>query len=181
MNIFLLDLNPVKAASYYPDILCRKIALEICQMLAMNYSQKYFNWGTLPKKDGTPYKTEKGAHKNHPCTIFIRQNYSNMAWSIVHGMALALEHKKRYGTTPATLKTLLVAKDIFHKQTGKSLVIGKSVEITDFPRAMPDKLKNDSTINTVEAYRQYLLTKNYLSWEKLGNVPDWLHTYYAYP
>ena len=168
MNIFILDSHPVTAARYYPDKLCSKISLEICQMIAVTYSEEFFNWGTLTKKDGTPYKL---SHKNHPCTIWLREKHENLAWAITHGLALALEHRRRYNTLPATYKTLLGAKKIFEKQTGKSLNTFRNVK--SFTRAMPDEYKNDKDITTVSAYRKYMHTKAYAAWNKLNNVPFW--------
>jgi len=61
MNIFVTHPDPVKSAEVLPDKHVVKMPLETCQMLAVVYSKWYFNWGNdlLPKKDGTPYNTEK--------------------------------------------------------------------------------------------------------------------------
>ena len=66
MNIFVTDPDPVKSAEVLPDKHVVKMPLETCQMLAVVYSKWYFNWGNdlLPKKDGTPYNTEKGAFED---------------------------------------------------------------------------------------------------------------------
>ncbi len=61
MNIFVTSPDPVESAQVLPDKHIVKMPLETCQMLAVVYSKWYFNWGNdlLPKKDGTPYNTEK--------------------------------------------------------------------------------------------------------------------------
>jgi len=66
MNIFVTDPDPVKSAEVLPDKHVVKMPLETCQMLAVVYSKWYYNWGNdlLPKKDGTPYNTEKGAFRD---------------------------------------------------------------------------------------------------------------------
>ena len=94
MNIFVTDPDPVKSAEVLPDKHVVKMPLETCQMLAVVYSKWYFNWGNdlLPKKDGTPYNTEKGAFRGHPCTIWAAQNIYNTAWLIQHGFGLLEEY-----------------------------------------------------------------------------------------
>ena len=63
MNIFVTDPDPIVSAEVLPDKHIVKMPLETCQMLAVVYSKWYFAWGDdlLPKKDGTPYNTQKGA------------------------------------------------------------------------------------------------------------------------
>ena len=66
MNIFVTDPDPVKSAEVLPDKHVVKMPLETCQMLAVVYSKWYYDWGDdlLPKKDGTPYNTQKGAFRD---------------------------------------------------------------------------------------------------------------------
>ena len=89
MNIFVTDRDPVKSAQVLPDKHVVKMPLETCQMLSIIYSKWYYNWGDLHKKDGTPYFTEKGGFRNHPCTVWAAQNHYNTAWLIQHGCALS--------------------------------------------------------------------------------------------
>ena len=79
MNIFVTSPDPVESAQVLPDKHIVKMPLETCQMLAVVYSKWYFNWGNdlLPKKDGTPYNTEKGAFRGHPCTIWAAESIAN--------------------------------------------------------------------------------------------------------
>ena len=61
MNIFATHQDPKFSAKVLPDKHIVKMPLESCQMLAIIYSKWYYDWGTLPKADGTPYATKKGA------------------------------------------------------------------------------------------------------------------------
>ena len=61
MNIFATCADPKYSAQVLPDKHVVKMPLECCQMLAIIYSKWYLNWGEIHKKDGTPYKTKKGA------------------------------------------------------------------------------------------------------------------------
>ena len=72
MNIFVTDFCPIKSAQVLPDKHIVKMPLETCQMLSIVASKKWgYGFGDLPRLDGTPYKTEKGAFRNHPCTCLL--------------------------------------------------------------------------------------------------------------
>ena len=60
MNIFVTSEFPAESAICLPDKHIVKMPLECCQMLSIVASKKWgHDYGTLPKKDGTPYTTEK--------------------------------------------------------------------------------------------------------------------------
>jgi len=149
MNIFVTSPDPWECARVLPDRHVCKMPLETCQMLAIVASKKWgHGFGTLPKADGTPYATEKGAFRNHPCTKWASEFVMNWQWLIAHGFALCDEYKMRYGKKHSCLQTLHAAKEIFPTgdPTGRS---GK--EPTPFVRAMPDEFKLDTSISTFDA------------------------------
>ena len=128
MNIFVTDRDPVKSAQCLPDKHVVKMPLESCQMLAIVASKEWgHGFGKLPKIDGTSYLTEKGAFRNHPCTIWAQENYR---WLIEHGLALCYEYTHRYGKIHSCQHTLEHADKIFPQSHG---------EVTPFARAMPDE------------------------------------------
>ena len=101
MNIFVTDHDPVVSAEVLPDKHIVKMPLETCQMLAVVYSKWYYDWGNdlLPKKDGTPYNTEKGAFRGHPCTIWAAESIANTAWLIQHGFgSVSYTHLRAHET-----------------------------------------------------------------------------------
>ena len=104
MNIFVTSPDPVESAQVLPDKHIVKMPLETCQMLAVVYSKWYFNWGNdlLPKKDGQPYKTDKGAFRGHPCTVWANESNINAWWLVAHAMALCEEYTHRYGKVPVS-------------------------------------------------------------------------------
>lgn len=175
MNIFVTDECPVLSAVSLPDKHIVKMPLETCQMISVIYSPWYHNWGTIPKKDGTPYSTEKGAFRNHPCTIWAAKSYENLAWLIRHGYALCNEYKHRYGKVHACFAGIQEAEFLFTDKTNDTIYIYKNVK--SFTRAMPDEFKLDESIDTPTAYQKYVASKpwvkdNYL---KLPNrKPDWI-------
>lgn len=176
MNIFAVDSHPQLAAQQLPDRHICKMSLEMCQMVSIIYSNWYHNWGEVYKADGTPYKTEKGAFRNHPCTFWLSQSYENLAWGISHGLALTTEYNFRYGKIHSCAKTLFEAKNLFHEKVGKSIVMHSMV--SDFARAMPDDLKYNNAIDTITAYQKYVATKpwvkdNYLRTPE--RKPNWVN------
>ena len=149
--------------------------LETCQMISIIYSKWYYDWGTIPKKDGTPYSTEKGAFRNHPCTQWAAKSHENLAWLIRHGYALCNEYKHRYNKVHSCFNSILMAESIFLDNSGKWLDIYKNV--VEFTRAMPDEYKLDNSIDTFTAYKMYIASKlwpasNYLRIQE--RKPEWL-------
>jgi len=80
MNIFVLDPNPILAASYHCDQHLHKMVLESAQLLS-TAAHIHF-----PHLKGHIYAP---AYQNHPCNIWIRESYSHMAW--VCSLAIALD------------------------------------------------------------------------------------------
>ena len=162
MNIFVTNRCPIQSAANLPDKHIVKMPLETCQMLSIIYSDWYYGVGKLYKSDGYAYRTAHGAFRNHPCTQWAAANQYNLSWLIVHGFALCTEYTERYGKVHTCYDVLLQAADIYNAcfDTSWSTAYHK---VTDFTRAMPDYLKYDTTITTIEAYIRYLNTKPWLA------------------
>lgn len=105
MNIFAVDYDPYVAASMLPDKLVVKMPTETTQMIAHIFSEHYLNLGTIPKKDGTPYKIKSSILK-HPCTKWAVSDFKNLLWLFHHGIGLCFEYESRYFKTHAALKAL---------------------------------------------------------------------------
>ena len=123
MNIFATCADPKHSAQVLPDKHVVKMPLECCQMLAIIYSKWYLDWGEIHKKDGTPYKTKKGAFRNHPCTVWASKNEYNLAWLIQHGCSLSTEYRYRYGKEHSCEKTLFEAKEFSIRRLIKRLCV----------------------------------------------------------
>jgi hypothetical protein len=166
----------VLAAVELPDKYSVKMPLETCQMVSVIFSKWYYDWGYIPKKDGLPYSTEKGAFRNHPCTQWAAKSHENLAWLIRHGFALCNEYRHRYGKDHACMKGLEVAENIFATKSRKEISIYKNV--VEFTRAMPDEIKLDTTINTFDAYKNYINTKTWVRDNYLrmpSRKPEWIN------
>ena len=90
MNIFLLHCNPRKAAEYHCDKHAVQMILETAQLL---YSAHWMLNSPLP---ANAYKL---AHKNHPCSIWVRASLTNYMWLSSLGWWLCKEYSNRYGDT----------------------------------------------------------------------------------
>ena len=163
MNIFVTDSCPVQSARNLPDKHIVKMPLETCQMLAIIYSDWYYGVGKLYKQDGTPYRTEHGAFRNHPCTQWAAANQYNLAWLILHGVALCDEYYQRYGKVHTCYDVICQAQYIYHASFPDYYLSQASRKVVDFTRAMPESIKFDTTIETITAYKQYLNTKPWVA------------------
>ena len=131
MNIFVTDPCPIQSARNLPDKHIVKMPLETCQMLAIIYSDWYYGVGKLYKKDGTPYRTQHGAFRKHPCTIWAAANQYNLAWLIRHGYALCTEYALRYDKDHTCFDVIEQAERIYHKCFDEPLSVASS-KVTEF-------------------------------------------------
>ena len=170
MNLFACDQHPVRAAQCLPDKHVVKMCIENAQMLAVALGPIHgLGWGSIRKKDGFPYSER--AHFNHPSTVWVRSSSANLAWTIVHGLALCSEYMYRYDKIHASVIAHLDAKRLFTENAG-SLSLWRDVD--SFARAMPQEIKDDTTISDVVAYRKYLVNhKPWAAWKIESRRPGW--------
>lgn len=159
MNIFVVDENPVQAAKLLPDKHVVKMILESTQMLSVVFSSHYWNIGPVYKVDGTPYKTERGAFKNHPCTKWVAEDKDHCDWLFAHAFGLCNEFEYRFEHQHGSRQSLVKAYSLFVKSVRSPANYSR---VTKFARAMPDDLKYNTKLTDVEAYRQYLNTKEWI-------------------
>jgi len=169
MNIFVTNEDPALSAYSLPDKHIVKMPLECCQMLAVVYSKWYHNIGPILKTDGSSYKTDKGAFRNHPCTKWVAASDHNIQWLIQHGIALCEEYTYRYNKFHSCEASIRMAGLIHHD--------GCPDDHTEFVRAMPEQYKFDNSISTIEAYKKYIASKpwvkdNYI--KKPERKPYWI-------
>ena len=150
MNIFVLDLDPTKAAEYQCDRHVVKMVLESAQLLCSAH-------------ESAPYKR---THYNHPSAVWTRSSLSNYRWLLDHAYALAAEYYRRYGNIHKSVAVL----DWCYDNTPPLLELG----LTPFAQAMPDKYKNT---DPVVAYRNYYIHEKakIAKWKK-GTTPEWFTT-----
>jgi hypothetical protein len=159
MNIFVLSLDPKEAAQYHCDKHVVKMILETAQLLCTTHRVV----------DGDARSDELGfyrpTHKNHPCSVWLRQSSANYAWALSLLQNLLTEYTNRYSKIhkverSGLFKSLCVQP--FNIATG---------ELSAFPQAMPDQYR---CIDPVVAYREYYKGEKvrFAKW-KLGDIPAW--------
>lgn len=151
MNIFVLDVNPSKAAIYHNNSHVVKMPLETAQMLCTNLVKFGIESPYLP------------VHRKHPCTLWAGQSRENFLWLCELGLELCQEYTFRYGKVHKSQEVIEYAVD-------KSHLIPNGL-LTKFALAMPDDYKRCCP---VESYREYYRKdKGHLAEWKLRNVPEW--------
>jgi len=164
MNIFFLDSDLQKSASYHVDKHVVKMRLELAQLASTAH------WLTGTE---APYKA---THKNHPSAIWTRESLSNYNYVVNLGLALCDELEFRYGTKNQkcrdTLEWLKVnkpnIKDIGF--TTPKLAMGDEFKLTYQPENFHESIEY-----AIANYRNYYkLGKQHLfSWTS-RQKPEWL-------
>ena len=161
MNIFFLDDEPRLSARYHADKHVGKMLLEACQMMSTGARRHGFDGGYA------------SAYANHPMTVWVGDSKShyNYAWELA--LALAIEHRDRFGKGHASqnlLPTLSVAMHTVMPDKGWR----------NPPRCMPDEYKipydtcEGITSCHVQSYRDYYAkAKAHLHGWRNG-VPTWV-------
>ena len=156
MNIFVTDPSPYASAQCLPDKHVVKMPLETCQMLSIVCSDKWgHGYGQLHRINGEPYKTDKGAFRNHPCTIWANKTLTNTWWLVSHGIGLCQEYTHRYGKVHSCQSAIEEAASI--------IPLRKPTTPSSFTRAMPDEYKHDTSIDTFTAYKNYIASKPWVA------------------
>lgn len=151
MNIFFLDFDTKKCAEYHCDKHVVKMILETAQLLCGAH------W-TIGSE--APYRL---SHKNHPCSIWVRESLSNYLYLCDLGLELCKEYTYRYNKRHKS-------QDIIEWCLDNKPQIN-DIGFTTPPKAMPDECKLESV---VESYRNYYIKekKLFAKW-KNRNTPKW--------
>lgn len=154
MNIFVLDRDVRKCAQYHNDKHVVKMILESAQLLCGVHHMVEEN------TDEVPYRL---SHKNHPCSIWARENVSNYLWLCELGLELCKEYTHRYEKrhkSQDVIEWCLINLPNIPEE-----------DFTEPPKAMPEEYKVD---DVVQSYRNYYLgDKKYFSKWKKREVPYW--------
>ena len=152
MNIFVLHSDSRIAAKMQCDKHIVKMPLETAQMLCTAVNEM---------GGAAPYKT---THKNHPCSVWVRESIHNFLWLYGHGEALCKEYRHRFGKVHKSQKVIEACL--------KSLSLFPSVgKLTPPPLCMPNEYKGDSV---VQSYRDYYnMEKHYFAKWDHCDPPKW--------
>lgn len=163
MNIFVTDLDPVKAAQSLPDKHVVKMPVEAVQMLVSVMLRHGVEPGVITKS-GTHHK---GGYANHPCTVWAGDSYQNAFWTWQWGIALCKEYTARYGKTHFAEGQL--------RRLAMVLWMIPDGPMTTPALAMPDECK---TPDPVESYQNCIRAKVFekpdsFVWKKGTDAPRW--------
>ena len=194
MNIFLLDLDPVKAAQAHCDKHVVKMLLEACQLLytahwvisyphILEYKapsklaivQKHL---AVPKsiQNAPPSVSRpeepgfRPCHIHHPCAIWVRESLDNYLFLCKLAIALADEFKYRY-PKKGTHACEAHAHWLFHNYP----IFMMDEGLTPFVQAMDPQYRRK---DPVEGYRNYYRTSKKdrgLLKYKNREPPSWLY------
>lgn len=149
MNIFVLDMDPRKAAQAIDCVRLPKMCVETAQMMASALRRHGATDEQMPlTKSGTPYK---GGYAHHPCTVWVGDSEGNFVWMAVHAQELLSEYTKRFGKVHGCQTPIFEMVDL-----GYVMSDDWPKEKTPFAQAMPDEYKDD---DPVVAYRRYYQSK----------------------
>jgi hypothetical protein len=144
VNIFRTSDCPIKSAQDHCDIHCRKLLVEVLQLLSTAHVVV----------DGVQL-AYKATHQNHPSNVWVRESKANYRWLWNHAKALSDEYTFRTGKIHASSKYLDVLKSIPQGITEENE--------TDFRCAIPDEFKikalTTKGLDVPKAYQLYLSHK----------------------
>lgn len=157
MNIFVLDLNPYRAAQMHGDKHVVKMILESVQLL------NTANWW-----NGIPHEYNP-THQNHPCVHWTMESRENYNW-LMH-LTIALHEEWRYRFN--------YPRDKFHKSYEVFQRIADFDQprlpdkpMTPFRQCMPEAYRG---ADVVQAYRAYYIgEKSHLHQYTKRNKPEFL-------
>ena len=165
MNIFVLSIITKLCAQYHTDKHVVKMILEYAQLLC----SAHIILDNVTEINNI--KLYNLTHKNHPCSIWVRQSSMNYVWLYNLFYHLCKEYTYRYNKIHTTeLKLLTVLKNIPKN-------INNSPEMTRFALAMPNiyKVYENEYDDDVESYRNYYINgKQHIANWKNRPIPHWM-------
>lgn len=153
MNIFVLDLDPIKAAEAQCNKHVVKMCIETAQLLVAANKPGLFPWGIT--------------HVNHPCAKWVRESAQNYEWTLEHGIALCKEYTKRYEKVHAAQGIIALAHSVRPRTFN-------SVGLTPFAIAIKDTFYHVPN-DPVTSYRAYYIGEKskFAKWAPKAMAPSW--------
>jgi hypothetical protein len=155
MNIFALDMDPIKAAEYHCDKHLKMIA-ESAQMLSTCIRHFGVDDNVLYKK----------FNPNHPCNIWLRESRENVKWLHAMSIQLGKENEIRRGKVHKSIAIINHSKQYLN--------LFPDTPFTKFKMAMfPQFMSSD----VVDSYRLFYAGAKYkfATW-KIAQ-PSWWNEY----
>lgn len=163
MNIFVLHTDPWKAAKMHCDQHVWKMPVEVAQML--NTNSILLGGGSYDR--GFPLGLYKLSHKNHPCTIWARQTYSNFEWLVEYGLALCIEYTERRGKVIASMAAIEWAATLGSRPTK-----GNLTEFANCTSMLDESLRTGDVVTDYRRLYNHVKSK-FAKWESGVLPPSW--------
>lgn len=177
MNIFVIDEDPILAATWLVDRHVVKMPVEYAQMLCTAH---WHSNGVKNRKsvdDENMFRIFKNfpdsvnpylpTHVNHPSSIWARETIGNYLWLCCHAKATCEEYTKRYGRRHAS-------EDVIDWCLSNiPCNIEDTLEKTPFRLAMPEEFKIDDKIESYRNYYRYAKTHIH-NWKIIERKPWWI-------
>ena len=166
MNIFRLSDDPKECAEMHCDKHVVKMLLETAQLLST----------TIRMLEGDEVADSRGmyklSHKNHPTSVWVRDNTGNYNWTIALLVYLCSQYRKRYAKCHASER---LVPTLFNSIRGPPERM-RVEDSTTLPQCMPDKYKVDG--DPVTAYRNYYRGEkaHFAKWDRGTPTPVWWST-----
>lgn len=135
-----------------------KMILESAQMLSTAHRV------LDESNDAELYKT---AHKNHPCSIWVRKSSENYSWLYSHFKALSEEYTYRYGKIHSSWQKLGKILNKMPKNITMNERSPFAIAMKQYPECI---VENDP----IQSYRNYyrVAKKDFAKWTK-REEPEW--------
>ena len=182
MNIFFLDIDPIKCAHYHCDKHTIKMITEHAQMMSMAIWYHDMQQAMRLYKEGhimnaPAYVTGKpprnDSHLMHPCTMWVRESKKHFDWLKIMSMELAHEYYIRFGQFHNPPR--------HHSSYVNCIAHLSSEKIPDSPweqppQAMPEEYRGP---DAAEAYRRlYGFDKIRFARWSVREMPEWFKPYW---
>ena len=159
MNIFILDTDIETCVKYHCNKHVIKMILESNQLLCTAHHLS----------GNSDSRLLKVTHKNHPCSLWVRESINNYRFLVKLCKSLCAEYTFRYG------------KIHLHERNGLVDYLIENVpnlpegNMTDFKLCMPEEYKIGT--DAISSYRNYYLKgKAHMLDYKKREIPDWIRT-----
>ena len=161
MNVFITDLNPIKAAQSLCDCHVVKMCLETTQLLSTHVQ-------CLGHSHAGMYKP---THQNHPCRKALNE-MQYLRWVCEHGVALFDEYHFRYGKQHKS-------RPVFNAAYLKLLDLRCLAPVAGIewaPQCMPPDYRGQDTVAAYRAYyHEKATTLSRFAYTR-REQPEWLWT-----
>ena len=167
MNVFYLDTDPQRIASWLVDKHIVKMPVESAQMLSTAHrlldGRRVGKDWILPDEDISQPICYKVAHAHHPSTVWTMASKANYEWHAQLWVCMLEEYTRRYGRIHNCSRLM----DIL-MSAPKNISDGP---FTSPPLAMPQRYKSE---DAVSAYRRFYAGEKwrFARW-KQADLPDW--------